>query len=170
MAKKAVLETTKKRSTKTSTTVRIPSETGGFKQHSNYMENNVNEEVSLPKKKRENGIKITKKSFNKNGIPVIETRNYDKAPAKRNVEEKEKNNVVEDKDKVKTIEIVKKKHSAITTELKQAPRHNVKPHVPSFEDKILRKIESIDKTIIELTELKFLLRKYKYDHDVRNKK
>lgn len=72
---------------------------------------------------------------------------------------------------VRTIEIVKKKQNTVTREIKHAQKHSrPAPHVPSFEDKILRKIENIDKTIIELTELKFLLRKYKYEKDVMKKK
>ena len=82
-----------------------------------------------------------------------------------------KNSVTRQNDSVKTIEIVKKKQHVIANQFKQFPKQkkNV-THVPSFEEKIIRKIDNIDKTIVELTELKFLLRKYKYEHDVKKKR
>lgn len=135
------------------------------------MAKNKNNKVVVPINKQED-CRLQKNKVNsrpnKEGITVIKKNNCKRPVENTNSQVKQKQNNVE---KVKTIEIVKKKHNDITSELKQAPRQNrPAPHVPSFEDKILRKIENIDKTIIELTELKFLLRKYKYEHDVRNKK
>lgn len=58
-----------------------------------------------------------------------------------------------------------------TTFIKNKPKHGIqKKRNRTVEDAIISKLEEIDNMIVRLTELKFMVRKYKYNRDLEKRK